>query len=113
MCEKNYILYLIKLLNKIAIITGEKVLSSGINRIALRLEPCRTLMPASLLLPTCFQGHDLLAVSLQHEAQGRPLLSEWEEESRALIKTLLQKLLTILYLKNHLSLTLRIYLSQN
>lgn len=76
MCEKNYILYLIKLLNKITIITGEKVLSSGINRIALRLEPCGTLMPAFLLLPTCFQGHDLLAASLQHEGQGHTLLSE-------------------------------------
>lgn len=55
MCEKNYILYLIKLLNKITIITEEKVLPSGINKITLQLEPCCMLTPALHLLPTCFQ----------------------------------------------------------
>lgn len=62
---KNYILYLIKSLNKITIITGEKVLSSGINKITLQLELRCTLMLAFHSLSTCFQEGNLLAVTLQ------------------------------------------------
>lgn len=57
--SENDIFYLMKLLNKITIITEGKVLSSGINKITLQLEPCCSYCQPFHWLPTCFQEGNL------------------------------------------------------
>lgn len=111
---KNDIFYLIKLLNKITIITEGKVLSSGINKVTQQLESYCTLLPAFHLLSTCFQEGNLLQPQTVGSRRRNLTVAKWMSEGLQLKLYLKEKkLLNILYLKDNFSWTLRTYLSLN